>query len=182
MPVFLGDGHHQPQVGLDEGLLSSFTLEGDTAQLPLFGRCQALGRRRQLSIGLPPGLDGLGQPDLVVLGQQRILADVGQIKSDEVFVVPLEALLCQLHQVLWFPLPAEGRPTPRRELGTPALATFGIGAFGRNDCCFRSLPDVSSPRCGFRGRTAVRESFLGHGLAQCDQAGRAPAATTADSR
>ena len=41
--VFFGDGHHQPEVGLDEGLLSPFTLQGDTAQLPFFGWGQAFG-------------------------------------------------------------------------------------------------------------------------------------------
>ena len=49
----------------------------------------------QLQLGLAAGLDGLGQADLVVLGQQRVLPDVGQVEPDEVFLVALDALLRQ---------------------------------------------------------------------------------------
>ena len=38
------------------------------------------GRLAQLALGLPAALDGLGQPDLVVLGEQRVLPDIGQIE------------------------------------------------------------------------------------------------------
>ena len=109
--VLLGDGHHQPEVGLHEGLLGALALEGGPPQLPLLGRGQALRRRRQLRVRLPAGFDGLGQANLVVLGQQRVLADVGQIQPNQIFVVSLEALLCQLHQVLRFPHQRGGRPT-----------------------------------------------------------------------
>ena len=101
--VLLGDGDHQSEVGLDEGLLGPLSLQGGAPQLPLLRRGQALRCRCQLGVGLPAGLDGLGQSDLVVLGQQRVLADVGQIQPNQIFVVSLEALLCQLHRVLRFP-------------------------------------------------------------------------------
>ena len=47
----------------------------------------------QLGAGFVPRLDGLRQPDLVVLGQERILTDVGEVEADEVFLVALDALL-----------------------------------------------------------------------------------------
>ena len=74
---------------------------------------------------------------------------VGAEKAMAPFVVPLEALLCQLHRVLRFPHNRGGRPTPgdatidpRHGSGTRSLRS---GTFGRNDCCFQSLPDASSP-------------------------------------
>ncbi len=38
-------------------------------------------------------LDLLGEADLIVLRQQRILADVGEIEPDEIFFVALDTLL-----------------------------------------------------------------------------------------
>ena len=40
------------------------------------------------------GLDGLGQPDLVVLRQQRVLADVGEIETDEVLFITIDTVFC----------------------------------------------------------------------------------------
>ena len=37
-------------------------------------------------------LDRLRQPDLVVLGQQRVLTDVGQVQTNEVFVIAFDAI------------------------------------------------------------------------------------------
>ena len=42
--------------------------------------------RPHLGPCLPAGLDGLGQPGLVVLGQQRMLADVVQVEADQVLL------------------------------------------------------------------------------------------------
>ena len=42
-----------------------------------------------------PGLDGLGQPHLVVLGEEGILPDVGEVETDKIFLVALDALLGQ---------------------------------------------------------------------------------------
>ena len=39
------------------------------------------------------GLDVLGQADLVVLGEQRVPADVAQVEADEVLVVSAAALI-----------------------------------------------------------------------------------------
>ena len=38
------------------------------------------------------GLDRLGQPDLVVLGEQGVLADVGEVQAYEVFVIAFNAI------------------------------------------------------------------------------------------
>src|SRR5439155_24433436 len=40
-------------------------------------------------------LDGLRQANFVVLGQQRVLPDVGEVEPDEVFLVSLDTLLRQ---------------------------------------------------------------------------------------
>ena len=48
---------------------------------------------------LATGLDRLGQADLVVLGQQRVLPDVSQVEPYEVFLVALDALLRQRHSL-----------------------------------------------------------------------------------
>ena len=40
----------------------------------------------QLGPGFAAGLDGLGQPGLVVLGQQRMLTDVVQVEADQVLL------------------------------------------------------------------------------------------------
>ena len=38
------------------------------------------------------GFDRFREPDLVVLGEQRVLPDVGEVQPDEVFVVALDAI------------------------------------------------------------------------------------------
>ena len=50
---------------------------------------------RARSSAADAALDGLGQPDLVVLGEQRVLPDVGEVEADEIFLVALDALLGQ---------------------------------------------------------------------------------------
>ena len=62
-------------------------------QLALAGGRDVLAAGLELGARLVAGLDGLGQPDLVVLGQQRVLPDVGEVETDEVFLVALDALL-----------------------------------------------------------------------------------------
>ena len=65
------------------------------AHLALLRRGQALWRLGHVGLGGPAGLDGLGQADLVVLGQQRVLPDVRQVEPDEVLVVALDSFLGQ---------------------------------------------------------------------------------------
>ena len=49
----------------------------------------------QVELGGPAPFDGLGQADLVVLGEQRVLADIGQVEPDQILLVALDALLRQ---------------------------------------------------------------------------------------
>src|SRR5579883_580331 len=94
--VLLGDGDDQAEVGLHEGLLGLLTGEHGSPELPPLAARQALRSLLELLLGRAASLDGLGKPDLVVLGEQRVLADIGQVEPYEVLVVPLDAFLCQV--------------------------------------------------------------------------------------
>src|SRR4029078_3012987 len=61
------------------------------AQLTLAGGGQA-GGAVELASGRVAGLDGLRQTTLVVLGEQWVLADVGEVEADKVFLVTLNTL------------------------------------------------------------------------------------------
>src|SRR5690606_35835702 len=63
--------------------------------LALAGGGEVLAARVEGGPCLVAGLDGLGEADLVVLGEQRVLPDVGEVEADEVFFVALHALLRQ---------------------------------------------------------------------------------------
>ena len=90
--VLLRDRHHEPQVRLDELALRVVAALGDAAQL-LLARGREL--RGRLELGDRPAalFDRLGETDLVVLGEQGVLADVGQVEPDQVLVVALYAVL-----------------------------------------------------------------------------------------
>ena len=64
-------------------------------ELAPLGRREVLAALVELGAGVVADLDRLGQPDLVVLGQQGVLPDVGEVQADEVFFVPLYSLLGQ---------------------------------------------------------------------------------------
>ena len=55
-------------------------------------RGELLGRRVELLERFLAGLDRLGEPDLVILGQQRVLADVGEVQPDEILVIAVNAI------------------------------------------------------------------------------------------
>ena len=71
------------------------------ASSPFFAARRSCWRRAvvSLAVGVELGergsalLDRLGETDLVVLGEQVVLADVGQVETYEVLVVPLDAVL-----------------------------------------------------------------------------------------
>ena len=84
-------------------LLGGLAMERGAPEFALLGGGQSLGSGLHLGVRFAARFDGLGQPDFVVLGQQGVLADVGQIQTNKVLVVSLEPLLCQNHQVLRFP-------------------------------------------------------------------------------
>ena len=69
-----------------------------TAQLPLAGRQHVMTEPVELLARLVPDFDRLGQPHLVVLGEQRILADIGQIEPDEVFFISFDSVFGQPSQ------------------------------------------------------------------------------------
>ena len=83
--VFLGDGDHETQVGLDERLGRDVAVADQSAQLTLAGGGDPLGFV-QLDPGVAAGLDGLGQAGLAVLGEQGMLADVVEVEADQVFL------------------------------------------------------------------------------------------------
>ena len=93
--VLLGDRHHQTEVRLDERLLGLLAGLDLAPQLTTLGRGEVLHLGGQVELGGTAPFDGLRQADLVVLGEQRVLPDVGQVEPDQVFLVALDALLRQ---------------------------------------------------------------------------------------
>ena len=90
--VLLGDRHDEPQVRLHELTLGLFALAGDAAQLALLGRGDFLAAGVERFDRLFARFDRFGQPDLVVLGEQRVLTDIGQVQAHKVFVVSIDAI------------------------------------------------------------------------------------------
>ncbi|MGH8998632.1 MAG: hypothetical protein ACRDY7_04505 [Acidimicrobiia bacterium] len=78
---------------MHEGPLRLLTFDEDAPQLPLLRGRQSRGSP-QLAAGGVATFDLLGQPDLVVLGQQRILPDVRQVQAYEIFLVPFNSFFC----------------------------------------------------------------------------------------
>src|SRR4029079_8803788 len=87
----LGDRDHEAQVGLHERALGALALTGRAAQLTLAGGRQAAAGV-QLASGRVACLDGLRKTNLVVLGEQWVLSDVGEVEADKVVLVTLNAL------------------------------------------------------------------------------------------
>ena len=119
------------------------------AQLALAAGRDVLAAGLELGAGLVAGLDRLREPDLVVLGQQRVLTDVGEVEADEVFLVALDALLGHRSHLLVRRLGARGEDHP----GPAAKARPGRGVRiydtdlvkGANPCAVfvRHLPPMS---------------------------------------
>ena len=91
--ILLGNRDDQPQVRLDEGALGVLATLQVALELTAAGRCKIVSPVGQPGPGLDPGLNLLGEADLTLFGQQRILADVGEVQADEVFLVPFDPLL-----------------------------------------------------------------------------------------
>ena len=103
----LGDRDDQPEVRLDEAPLGrAARLERLLELAPALG-CQALlaAGVAEGRLGLVARLDGLGQVDLVHVGQQRVLPDLTQVLPDQVLVrslLPgLRAVGLVLHVILF---------------------------------------------------------------------------------
>ncbi len=91
--VLLGDRHDEPQVRLHERALGVVTLAGGAPELALLGGRELLAPAEQLLACRVALLDLLGETDLVVLGEERVLPDVGEIEADEIFLVAFDSLL-----------------------------------------------------------------------------------------
>ena len=103
--VLLGDRHDQPQVRLHERLLGLLALHARHAGAHASSPCvRPLGALADLGFRVPPGLDGLGQAYLVVLGQQRVLTDVRQVEPDEILVIALDSFLRQDRRLTFRPV------------------------------------------------------------------------------
>ena len=72
---------------------ASSPVAGGAPQLALLGRGEVLRAPEQLLARGVAVLDLLRETDLVVLGEERVLPDVGEVEPDEIFLVPLDTLL-----------------------------------------------------------------------------------------
>ena len=82
--VLLRDRDDEPEVRLDELTPGGVALADELLELALLGPGEgALGGRQGLTSGLA-GLDGLGETDLVVLGEKVVTTDVVEIETNQV--------------------------------------------------------------------------------------------------
>ena len=93
--VLLGDRDDESQVRLDELTLGLFALACGAAQLTLLRRGE-FAAGVELLDGLVACLDGLRESYLVVFREQRVLPDIGEVETDEVFVVSVDAVFGHL--------------------------------------------------------------------------------------
>ena len=95
--------------------------------------------RCQLGRGQPPGLDGLGQADLVLLGQQRVPADAIQVEADRVLVGRLDP---------------SHTPCPDQHTNWPGYARGGVpSALWQTEWPVVAVAQlVRAPGCGPGGR------------------------------
>ncbi len=82
--VALGQRDDQPQVGLQQVLLGPAPVDGEGLQVTALGRGQLGVRVGQQVIGVEPGLDPLGELDLLLGVEQRNLADLVEVDPDQV--------------------------------------------------------------------------------------------------
>ena len=91
--VLLRDRHHEAQVRLDELTLGFFALTSGTAAARASSPAvSSLPPAVELFDRLVAGLDGLRESNLVVLRQQCVLPDVGEVETDKVLVVSFDAI------------------------------------------------------------------------------------------
>src|SRR5262245_40031487 len=94
--VLLRDRHDQSEVRLYERALGVFPVSRGASQLALLRGGQTLGRPKQGLARSVAILDGLSEPNFVVLGEQWVLPDVREIEPDEIFLVAVDTLLRQV--------------------------------------------------------------------------------------
>ena len=96
--VLLRDRDDEAQVGLHEvtfGLVTAVNgaLEGLLAARGDLDLLVGLGGL-EFGLGFATLFDGLGQVDFIVLGEQGVLANVGQVETYEVLIVPIYTVFC----------------------------------------------------------------------------------------
>ena len=91
--ILLGDRDDESEVGLHEGALGLLALLHRPAKLTLLGRGQLGVDRFELRSRFRARFDGLGEADLVLLREQGVLADIGQVQANEVFFIPFDTFL-----------------------------------------------------------------------------------------
>jgi len=101
--VLLGDRHDETEVRLHEAPLGLLTGANELAQLALAGRRQAALVLLELGRRLLADLHRLGEARLVILGQQRVLADLTEVQPDQVFLITLCSLLRHVLTFLGMP-------------------------------------------------------------------------------
>ncbi len=93
--VLLGDRDDEPEVRLDEGPLRLIAVPNRPTIFAPLGGGHVVAGLVHLGPGRDTALDLLGEPYLALLGQQGVLADIGEIQPDEVFLVPFDPILRQ---------------------------------------------------------------------------------------
>jgi len=91
-----GDGDDQAQVGLDHLAPGPLTTLGGGLQLGA-GRV-VVGAVGELELGVQAGLVGLGQLDLVLLGEQRVPTDLVKVQTERIRRLEVEQLVLVLHR------------------------------------------------------------------------------------
>ncbi len=92
--VLLGDRHDEAEVRLHELSLRPCSVALDLAQLAASVRVQRRVVLFEFCGRALAGLDGLGESDFVVFGEEGVLADVGEIETYEVFFVTIDTVFC----------------------------------------------------------------------------------------
>src|SRR5205085_9794284 len=77
------------------GALGGFAAAGLATQLALAGGREILPATLEVLARIVAALDRLGETNFVVFGEQRVLPDIGEVETDEVFLVPLDTLFGQ---------------------------------------------------------------------------------------
>jgi hypothetical protein len=82
---------------LNELTLGGFAVASEVSQLALLGGSEPLAIiGGHFGLRCLTGFDLLGETNFVVLRQQRVLTDIGQIQADEIFFVTIDSVICSL--------------------------------------------------------------------------------------
>ena len=97
--VLLRDRYDQTKVGLHEGAFGFFTAAEIAVEFAALGRGEFIGALERNSC-FGALFDGLCQTNFVILSQQRVLTNIGEIQPDEIFFVPLNTFFGHGHPIL----------------------------------------------------------------------------------